>query len=150
MKITCHHCKEEFTASNEQSAFITASKVKNMKFIIIECPICYESFHLDPTAVDRPVTAVSELADEDGLRCPNAGCFGIISFIEEEKPFWGCGECGTVWNKKSELFQDVKISIEKYPYRAEVYKKKRKGFIPAALEDEPEDYEDLVLAELNK
>ncbi|MDN5395687.1 MAG: hypothetical protein L0G39_16100 [Chryseobacterium sp.] len=145
MNITCDQCKETFTASPDQMAFISDSQKKGMRFIMLECLSCYSSFSLNPMTMEQPIP--KKKADEDGLRCPCNSCYGLLSYVDDSKPFWGCGECGTVWFSKADLFQSITNSIEKYPYRAKVYTKKGNNFHPVPLENEPENYEDVVAQE---
>ena len=58
--------------------------------------------------------------------------------------FWGCGECGGIWRKKKNLYAEILAIVKKYPYRQVCYKKSGKGWLPAGLDNEPDDYEDLV------
>ncbi|SHE69069.1 hypothetical protein [Chryseobacterium sp. OV279] len=145
MNITCDHCKQTFTASGEQASFILDSQKKGMRFIMLECPSCYSGFSLNPQTMDPPLP--QKIVDEDHLRCPVSSCYGLISYVEDEKPFWGCGECGTVWFTQPDLFEAIEKSIEKYPYRAKVYTKKGNTFFPAPLENEPDNYEETVAKE---
>jgi len=145
MNITCDHCHQTFTASGEQTSFILGSQKKGMQFIMLECPSCYSGFSLNPQTMDQPLPQKAK--DEDHLRCPENSCYGLISYVEDEKPFWGCGECGTVWFTQQDLFEAIEHSIEKYPYRAEVYTKKGNIFFAVPLENEPNNYEETVAKE---
>lgn len=145
MDITCDQCKKIFTASEEQNSFILNSKRKGMKFIMLECPCCYAGFSLNPQTMEIPPATVK--MPEDGLRCPCSSCYGLISYVDNQAPFWGCGECGTVWFSKADLFETIKDSIKKYPYRAEVYTKKGNIFIPVEAQNEPRNYEENVAKE---
>ncbi len=82
------------------------------------------------------------MADQP-LRCPEAGCTGWVSEVEDEG-FWGCGECGMTWDEREELDDAIQEAIETYPYRKKVYRKTKNGWQPVAIDDEPEDYEELV------
>ncbi|MCT2562824.1 hypothetical protein [Chryseobacterium herbae] len=145
MNITCDHCKQTFTASGEQASFILDSQKKGMRFIMLECSSCYNGFPLNPQTMDPPDP--QKATDEDHLRCPISSCYGLISYVEDEKPFWGCGECGTVWFTQTDLFEAIGNSIEKHPYRAKVYTKKGNTFLPVPLANEPENYEETVAQE---
>lgn len=145
MNITCDQCKETFTASGEQISFISDSRKKGMRFIMLECLSCYKGFSLNPLTMTVPVP--EKTTDEDLLRCPCDSCYGLISYVEDQKPFWGCGECGSVWFTQSDLFEAIEASIKKHPYRAKVYKKKGNNFMPVPLENEPENYEETVARE---
>lgn len=145
MNIKCDQCKETFTASEDQSSFILQSQKKGMKFIMLECLSCYGSFSLNPQTLEVPVAPMR--MPEDGLRCPCSSCCGLISYVDDKPPFWGCGECGTVWFSKADLFQNISESIKKHPYRAKVYRKEENAFFPVPLDHEPENYEKTVLRE---
>lgn len=147
MKIKCQHCSELFTASHDQTVLIENSQAKSMKFIMLECPVCYHGFSMNPSTLDLSVQP--ERVVEDGLRCPNEACYGIVSFIAEKKLFWGCGECGEIWNDKSDLWKAIEKSIKKYPYRSKVYIKEGGNFIAVPLYDEPQNYEEMVEKEWN-
>lgn len=142
MNITCDQCKETFTASPDQISFISDSQKKGMRFIMLECLSCYSNFSLDPLTMELPVP--QKTTNEDHLRCPCDSCYGLISYIDNPKPFWGCGECGTVWFAKADLSDAIAKSIEKHPYRAKVYRKKGNNFLPVPLNNEPENYEETV------
>jgi len=145
MNITCDQCKETFAASQEQISFVLDSQKKGMQFIMLECLSCFRGFSLNPLTMDTPT--LQKTMDEDHLRCPCDSCHGLISYVEDRKPFWGCGECGSVWLTKAVLFEAIADSIKKHPYRAKVYKKKGNNFVPVPLEDEPENYEETVARE---
>lgn len=145
MNITCDHCKKTSAASESQIRFILDSQKKGMKFIMLECPLCYQDFSLNPQTMDAP-DAIRKTA-EDGLRCPCSSCYGLISYVSGKKEFWGCGECGTVWSSQSDLFEAIADIIKKYPYRADVYTKKGNHYIPVALKNEPKNYEENVAGE---
>ncbi|MFP3835069.1 hypothetical protein [Chryseobacterium sp. SIMBA_028] len=145
MNIKCDQCKEIFTATPDQIRFISDSQKKGMKFIMLECPSCYGSFSLNPQTMDVPY-AVKE-TDGDCLRCPCNSCYGFISPISDEKAFWGCGECGMVWFIQSDLFDAITDSIQRHPYRSNVYTKKGDHYISVPLKDEPDNYEEIVARE---
>lgn len=78
------------------------------------------------------------------IRCPVKTCYGWVSSVDD---FWGCGSCGTVWNNLESLFSEIELIISKYSYRGQVYTKSGTMYLPVDLDDEPEDYEEMVFAE---
>ena len=82
---------------------------------------------------------------ETPLRCPEIGCTGWVSEVDDgDEHFWGCGECGNVWDERGELNEAIDDIVSQFPYRKKVYRKSKGGWQPVPLEKEPEDYEGLV------
>ncbi|ENC3010534.1 hypothetical protein ABJW09_003152 [Escherichia albertii] len=109
MNLLCDRCKKKFIASEEQEKFISDSRSKGMKFIMIKCPHCSMSYPFNPMSSNTP--SPTEQPVGDGLRCPKETCSGIVSYIDDVPSFWGCGECGNVWFKKNDLYSDIKNII---------------------------------------
>ncbi|MDR3322843.1 MAG: hypothetical protein LBS89_01390 [Zoogloeaceae bacterium] len=147
MKLFCDKCKCEFVPSPDQMEHLKNSQSKGMKFIMIACSLCGRSFPMNPMSTKSP-DANKKIGD--GLRCPCKTCSGIISYVEDATGFWGCGECGTVWFDKNDLFREIENISRRYSYRRKVYvKDKNFGFLPVDLEKEPKNYENLVESEWN-
>jgi len=85
------------------------------------------------------------------LRCPNETCYGWVSEVEESSTskFYGCGSCGNVWSNLDQLRESIEQIISKYAYRQKVYQKSNNVWQGVDLDDEPEDYEELVASEWN-
>jgi hypothetical protein len=83
------------------------------------------------------------------LRCPCKACSGWVCEVEQDasSTFWGCGTCGNVWFKKQSLELDISSAISESDYRAKVYLKTQNGFVGIDIDDEPEDYAELVAEE---
>ncbi len=65
-----------------------------------DCSICYNSIPVVPTGL---MAATKETKSEVAIKCPICGD-GIVSYIDDEsEKFWGCGECGNIWNSKEDL-----------------------------------------------
>jgi ferredoxin len=139
MKINCEFCHKEFEPPPIQKALIDRlTESKSNGLVMLECPHCFKDIGLH---IGTPVEIASP-----AYRCPVIGCTGWVSFIdlEKEKPCWGCGECGSVWHKKKNLYDYISKSIKRYPYRATCYKKTNNTFVPADEGQEIVDYESLV------
>lgn len=82
---------------------------------------------------------------EEPLRCPEVCCTGWVSEVDDgDEHFWGCGECGNVWYDRGELDEAIGDIVSQFPYRKKVYRKSKGSWQPVPLDDEPEDYEELV------
>jgi hypothetical protein len=66
---------------------------------------------------------------------------------EDEGPFWGCGECGSIWYKKANLFKEIENIVKKFAYRKKCYRKSKREWLPAAPDKIPDDYEERVVDE---
>ena len=105
---------------------------------MVECPSCYHTFGVDlGTQLEK---------HDPPYRCPLSGCTGLISHVKlkREKPFFGCGECGSTWHKKENLFSDISEIVEKYPYRLRSYKKDGTGWLAGDPDKEVKNYEEKV------
>jgi hypothetical protein len=130
--------------ASEQRAFIERSAKSGMKFIMIACPACGWSMPFNPQHRDgAPEKRVATLQ----MRCPIETCTGWVCEVED---YWGCGECGNVWPHRMALERAIAAVVKKCSYRAACYVKRGMSWAPAALDQEPPDYEDLVRAEWNK
>lgn len=147
MNLLCDRCKKKFIASEEQEKFISDSRSKGMKFIMIKCPHCSMSYPFNP--ISSNISSPTEQPVGDGLRCPKEACSGIVSYIDDAPSFWGCGECGNVWFKKDDLYSDIKRIINKYPYRGCAYKIIDDEYFPVAGEDIPASYDEQIKSEWN-
>jgi hypothetical protein len=85
------------------------------------------------------------------IRCPHETCYGWVSEVEESKNKYilGCGNCGNIWIGRSELYAAILTITKKYPYRASVYIASTEGYSPVDLDEEPEDYVELVVTEFD-
>lgn len=90
------------------------------------------------------VMSQDEVNIDHPLRCPRLTCSGWAVYVDDEPPFWGCGECGFVWSDQSDLYKEIAEVSKKYGYRKKVYQKSGDEYMPVSLEDEPENYEALV------
>jgi len=138
MKITCTNCGKAFEASAKQQKLIDAIKAKGGKLVMVECPHCYFDFGAVLDKVDEP--------EDEPYRCPVSGCTGWVSFVEMKgrAPFHGCGECGSTWSAKANLFRDITAAIARYPYRKKAYRKDGAGWLPGDPDEEPANYESKV------
>ena len=112
----------------------------------IECPLCAKYTNFNPTAF---MAGEAATPSAEPYRCPVSCCAGFVSFVEDadEEPFWGCGECGSIWYDKAKLFEEITAIVEQHKYRKRCYQKKKGQWIPADPDKEIADYEDRVYDE---
>lgn len=78
-------------------------------------------------------------------RCPVSHCTGWVVCVEdEEAPFWGCGECGSVWFQKANLLREIDSILALFPYRHSCYRQAEGEWLPTDPETIPKDYEERV------
>jgi uncharacterized Zn finger protein len=142
MNIKCPHCNNNFIPDKKQAQFLIDAKVNAMSFIMLNCPNCKKSFPFNPTKLSDVLPGQTEKP----LRCPILGCTGLVSHIKEDS-FYGCGECGSIWRDKKNLFRDIANSIKSYSYRSKVYLKEMNRYLPVEPDKEPKDYDDKVRKE---
>lgn len=142
MNLQCDRCKKFFTATKEQDEFIADAQKKGMSFIMIRCPHCATSYPLNPQSMELPLTDMEENSVD--FRCPKKTCCGVISHIDDHPPFWGCGECGSVWFDINELYKDIELILEKFPYRAIAYRLENNKYYPALTQPSVREYEDMI------
>jgi hypothetical protein len=145
MRLSCAHCKQEFDASRDQEQFIAESGKKGMDFIRIGCPSCGRNFDLNPMT-GQPGSRKSKPAAK-ALRCPVQTCAGVVSHVDDDPAFWGCGECGNAWFNLSDLDQAIDGIIKKFPYRKALYVQKDGHYLPAPGSKTPKNYAELVRSE---
>ncbi len=145
--IPCDNCGRVFTPTPEQARFISNAKAKEMRLVMLECQFCGISTRFDPVSQTPPGPA----CEVETFKCPVPCCGGDVSYIDDgdrgKEPFWGCGECGSIWYHKTNLFRDISAIIEKYPHRRRCYAKLRKGWRPASLSRHPKNYDELIATE---
>jgi hypothetical protein len=94
-------------------------------------PCKVRSRGVDPVAAEPPSMST--------YRCPVSACSGWVDFIEgDDRPFWGCGECGSLWYQKVNLLKEIEAITRLFPYRNECYSQVGGEWLPAAHSD---DYE---------
>jgi len=110
MKVRCPNCKEIFRQTMVRKNQLENAIKKNQRLLMIECSECYKDVPINPMDLmsyepqkDKPTK------DEfDSKNCPICKD-GIISFIDnEEEKFWGCGNCGNVWQSRNDLMKELK------------------------------------------
>jgi uncharacterized Zn finger protein len=138
--IKCSQCNIEFVPAKEQQDFIIQSTSKGMNLIMLECPKCGKLFPINPI-LSGEVT----IPESKPLRCPVPRCVGLVSKIDDDNTsFYGCGECGSIWYDKKNLYAEILNIIEIYPYRDSEYIMKGEAILPSL---EIKDYEIQVLKE---
>lgn len=136
----CQVCKKNFTLDKKQKKLVTQLKSKGQKFIMIECPHCGTSTQYVNTGEGQTEKEEQSVA----YRCPVSRCSGWVDWIPDPTPFMGCGECGSMWIKKSNFYDEISDITARYPYRKSCYKKENSTWLPLPLEQHPDDYEILV------
>lgn len=144
--VVCEKCGGSFKPLESRQADMVrrAAKAK-WKELGIECPHCEDYTKIDPVAV---------VAGKDGsldstptYRCPVSACAGWVEYVdsdEDEGPFWGCGECGSIWYKKANLLKEIDTIIKQFSYRKKCYRKVKGEWVPADPDKTPDDYEERV------
>ena len=142
----CEECGERFYPLKTKRADMIRRAAKGKWTELgIECPRCHEYTMVNPAAVvaGKDGTVVSKPM----YRCPVSGCAGAVEYVdsdEEEGPFWGCGECGSIWYKKANLLKEIEGIIKQFSYRKKCYRKSKGGWLPADPQKLPADYEERV------
>jgi hypothetical protein len=146
--IICTNCSKSFAPLETRFAeFIRKSATNNHDEIGVECPHCEKYTQFNPIAFMKGEPCQVLFAP---YRCPVSGCAGFVSFNEasdDDEEFWGCGECGSIWHDKANLLAEIDSIVARFKYRKKCYRKVKKAWVPAALDAEPEDYEDKVADE---
>lgn len=79
------------------------------------------------------------------IRCPLPHCTGWVTQLDpEDGSLFMCDDCGQVWETKAELDAAIAAIIERFPYRAAVYRQTAEGFAAVPEAEEPADYEKQV------
>lgn len=139
----CQVCKETFELNAQQQSFVLPLVEKGQRFIMIECPCCGSSTQYVKTA-----DSVQNQNQDVNYRCPITQCTGWVDFIDTHSPpFWGCGECGSVWYEERNFQKEITEIVTRHPYRAGSYEKINDKWLPASLSSEPANYEELVKKE---
>lgn len=143
MNVQCKKCLYNFILSqHDRERSDLLFKSKGITKIFVDCPGCGTEIRVD--RIDKKKSAIN-------LRCPVSHCSGWVDYIEsgfERSPFWGCGECGSRWIDKMNLFKEIVEITKRYPYRKKCYSKiSIQECIPADLKKEGNGYEDRVNCE---
>jgi hypothetical protein len=145
----CEECGQRFNPLETKYAeMVRRYAAHGDKTVAIECPHCEEYTAVNPVAIiaGKDGTAVSTPT----YRCPVSGCAGWVDYVDndlDEGPFWGCGECGSVWYEKANLLKEIDQIVKKFKYRKKCYRKSKEEWIPADPDKIPDDYEERVEAE---
>jgi hypothetical protein len=67
-----------------------------------------------------------------------------VSFVNDDPSFWGCGECGSLWYERSNLFSEIEKMIQTFPYRKKCYRKVGDVWLPAEIGEGPKGYSRMV------
>jgi uncharacterized Zn finger protein len=144
MNIDCNNCGKSFSPNKKSAKLIKEASEKGMKLLMLSCELCGDSIPINLRALD----ALDQSNLSEQYRCPVKTCNGFVLHIEDQiNNFYGCGECGTVWDEKKALFTDITKIVSKYSYRKAVYKFDGDNIFPVKLELEPTNYDAKVLKE---
>lgn len=136
----CQVCAKTFELDAKQQKFVAPMVAKGQGFIMIECPCCGSS-----TQYVKADESVEDHPQVHNYRCPITQCAGWVDLVDEKNPpFWGCGECGSVWYEEKNLQEEIAGIVALHPYRAHSYKQLNGKWIPGDLNSEPANYEELV------
>lgn len=137
----CPICNVNFRLSLDQENLVSMVDVGKMKFAMLECGNCHQTFSYKFSSASVRVSL--------SYRCPVEGCIGYVANIVDVTDFgFGCGECGTVWSGKSDFYRSINDAVSSYPYRKKVYKFDGEEIEPVDPGMEPKDYEKKVLKEI--
>ncbi len=141
MIMLCLFCNKDFELSGEQERLISMVDSGKMKFVMLECGGCHQTFSYKAQNADKLIS--------HDYRCPVEGCIGFVAKISDVTDFdFGCGECGTVWLNDVELFDEIRKAVLRHPYRKKVYVFDGGGIKPVDPMMEPKGYEKNVLKEI--
>src|SRR5262245_16485614 len=121
-KAVCDMCRATFTLSAAQTRLVNAAQQKGQAFVMVECGEC----GLPTRYVPEGAGSAAAVEQPHPIRCPVSHCSGMVSFMSEgtgKKPFWGCGECGSVWFKEASLVAEIEDIVKRFPYRRKSYAK---------------------------
>ena len=136
----CQVCSKTFELDAQQLKVVAPLLAKGQRFIMIECPSCGSSTQYVQAAEHAEPTPPVQ-----NYRCPIKQCTGWVDLIDEKtRPFWGCGECGSIWYEVNNLQKEITDIVAVHPYRARSYRKLNGQWVPGDLKSEPADYEELV------
>jgi hypothetical protein len=142
--IKCQPCGAKFSANKKQQSFIEDSTTKGMSMVMLTCKVCKDSFPFHLSGTQAKIEDIESI----DFRCPTKACAGHVSKIDDITEYeYGCGECGTTWSTRSDLLNNIKESLKKFPHRKAVYKLKNGALTPTPPSEQPEDYEDNVRKE---
>lgn len=140
MLIVCAHCGNKSELTLKAKDFVNQMMKTGLKFVMVECPVCHNSTAYTEDSSLKPKIPVEDFV----IRCPTQHCTGwVVHFIDNNKHFFGCGECSNTWGTKEALDKDISRIIQKFSYRKSAYVKDKAGWVAACLEEDP-DYVDLV------
>ena len=136
--ITCKQCASSFQATDEQQAFILASRRKGMRFIMLRCANCAHYTDFDPFE-----GGADGVGESISWRTPVSKINGYVSLVEDgANRFYGCGESGFIRRTREKFYQSIEAIIERYPHRKYCYQKVGGDWFPA--EREPSNMDDLI------
>ena len=99
MNVKCPKCLKNFQPEKKDEKLLIEAINKKQNLLMMKCPLCFKSIPINP----NELLSVQSLDSEEVIQCPICKD-GIVCYIDDEdKQFWGCGECGNVWFSKSEL-----------------------------------------------
>lgn len=90
------------------------------------------------------IPALAEGYPSKRMRCPIECCVGWVEGTHDTE--WECEECSYEW-EGTEIDEAIEEIVSKFPHRAACYQKANGSWGPAPIENEPDDYDELVESE---
>lgn len=144
--VSCPKCKLRFALPFAKSLEM-AELIEGTMTVDVECPEC--DFII--ACIPREVLAqqATDRSEEEAYRCPVSRCAGYVVYVdgEDEDPFWGCGECGSIWYNQQTLFRDIARIVQRFHYRRRCYRNVKGEWRPGDPTKEPRDYDRKVESE---
>jgi hypothetical protein len=139
----CSLCERKNQLTPKERAEAERDLPKGKDIILATCPVC-EAGTVVQLLPPEPKNAKK---NEQQYRCPISGCTGYAVYVTnfDPQPFWGCGECGSVWRQKDELFNDIDRIVKRFAHRRACYKPgNSERWVPGPRKAEPRNYDEMV------
>lgn len=135
----CDQCHEPLRLTAGQKRLLAKATEQQWPIVALQCSSCNIGFVVDISA------RTPKGEDAYTYRCPTSGCYGhVVKIHERATSPWGCGGCGGEWKSRAAVVEDIHLAIERYPYRARCYVKKRGDLLPGPASKEEKSYLKLV------
>ena len=144
VSVVCEECGKEFRPLETKHAeMVRRCAADGDKKLAIECPHCKDYSTLNPVAVVAGKGGAAVFTPT--YRCPVSRCSGWVDYVDnedDERPFWGCGECGSIWRKKAKLLKEIESIVKTFSYRRKCYRKSKGEWLPADPDKIPDEYDE--------
>ncbi|MEO0474511.1 MAG: hypothetical protein AAF085_00890 [Planctomycetota bacterium] len=104
MQMLCYECSELAELPESLQERIVKAASAGFTSMPINCPKCGRQVLI---STEKPDQSLDTIQAQEDYHCPVPGCEGWVVKVDEKMNdnFWGCGECGNVWQTKEELDQ---------------------------------------------